>query len=258
MRPARSPGRSVVAAGAALLVLLAACAAGPADAATPGGGYVALGDSYVAGPGIPDPTGAPLGCGRSTRNYPALVNAEGEYPSLRDVSCGGATLADLTGPQSTRTGTNPPQLAAACRDRFTHDGHDVLAERVAAVAPGLADVLGRIRRAAPHAAVLVVGYPVVLPRGTAGCAEAPYSPLDLTYLNEAFGALDDVLERAADAAGAHFVDIAAASVGHDVCASDGRAWIEGEQPRSPTAPFHPNADGMRATASAVRGAALVS
>ena len=78
------------------------------------GPYVALGDSYTAGPGITDPTGTPAGCDRSAGNYPALVAAglglKGGH--FRDVSCTGATTADLTGPQHTNDGTNSPQLSA--------------------------------------------------------------------------------------------------------------------------------------------------
>ncbi|MCX4767600.1 SGNH/GDSL hydrolase family protein [Streptomyces sp. NBC_01275] len=88
--------------------------AAPADAAPPRGPYVALGDSYTAGPGIPDQGGAPAGCDRSARNYPALVARRLSLPAadFRDVSCSGATLADLTVAQSTDHGTNPAQLSA--------------------------------------------------------------------------------------------------------------------------------------------------
>ncbi|MFD4557805.1 SGNH/GDSL hydrolase family protein [Streptomyces sp. NPDC058469] len=78
------------------------------------GPYVALGDSYTAGPGITDPTGTPAGCDRSAGNYPALVAAElglkgGDF---HDVSCSGATTTDLTAAQNTNDGTNSPQLRA--------------------------------------------------------------------------------------------------------------------------------------------------
>ncbi|MGQ4437549.1 MULTISPECIES: SGNH/GDSL hydrolase family protein [unclassified Streptomyces] len=78
------------------------------------GPYVALGDSYTAGPGITDPTGTPAGCDRSAGNYPALVAAElglkgGDF---HDVSCDGATTTDLTSAQRTVDGTNSPQLRA--------------------------------------------------------------------------------------------------------------------------------------------------
>jgi lysophospholipase L1-like esterase len=78
------------------------------------GPYVALGDSYTAGPGITDPTGTPAGCDRSAGNYPALVAAElgVKAGDFRDMSCSGATTTDLTTSQSTDDGTNPPQLRA--------------------------------------------------------------------------------------------------------------------------------------------------
>ncbi|UUU26471.1 SGNH/GDSL hydrolase family protein [Streptomyces sp. DSM 40750] len=82
--------------------------------ALPTGPYVALGDSYTAGPRIPDQSGIPAGCERSARNYPALVAAELKIKAsdFRDVSCTGATIADLSAPQSTDDGTNPAQFDA--------------------------------------------------------------------------------------------------------------------------------------------------
>ncbi|MFF0013029.1 hypothetical protein [Streptomyces sp. NPDC005374] len=77
--------------------------------APPGKGpYVALGDSYTAGPKIPDQNGDPAGCDRSDRNYPSLVAAglDIKGADFKDVSCSGATIADLTGKQSTEDGTN--------------------------------------------------------------------------------------------------------------------------------------------------------
>jgi lysophospholipase L1-like esterase len=86
----------------------------PVGVATPRGPYVALGDSYTAGPRIPDRTGTPAGCDRSDHDYPALVAARLGLRAahFRDVSCSGATIADLTTPQSTDDGTNPAQLSA--------------------------------------------------------------------------------------------------------------------------------------------------
>ncbi|MER5433316.1 SGNH/GDSL hydrolase family protein [Streptomyces sp. NPDC002588] len=84
------------------------------DPAPPRGPYVALGDSYTAGPGIPDGSGTPAGCDRSDHNYPNLVARRLDLPAgdFHDVSCSGATLDDLASPQSTDHGTNPAQLTA--------------------------------------------------------------------------------------------------------------------------------------------------
>jgi len=105
----------------------ASVATSPAGAATPTtatptsevpqGSYVALGDSYTAGPDIPDQTGTTAGCDQSTSSYPYLV-AQSLRLQLTDMSCSGATIADLSAPQLTGDGTNPAQLsplAAATR-----------------------------------------------------------------------------------------------------------------------------------------------
>jgi len=82
--------------------------------ALPKGPYIALGDSYTSGPKIPPQTGDPAGCDRSGRNYPSVVAKElgVKAADFRDVSCSGATITDLTTPQSTDHGTNPAQLSA--------------------------------------------------------------------------------------------------------------------------------------------------
>ena len=88
--------------------------ASSATLAPPDGPYVALGDSYTAGPEIPGQNGKPAGCDRSDRNYPALV-ADGlglGAAEFRDVSCSGATVGDLLAPQSTGDGVNSAQLSA--------------------------------------------------------------------------------------------------------------------------------------------------
>ena len=91
-----SPPRvfSVLAAAALLATVLPGAASASAVPS-----YVALGDSYTSGPLIPDQTGNPAGCLRSTHDYPALVAAALGAASFSNVSCAGATTADMTGPQ---------------------------------------------------------------------------------------------------------------------------------------------------------------
>ncbi|MEU1514632.1 SGNH/GDSL hydrolase family protein [Streptomyces sp. NPDC005811] len=112
--PVRAALAGALACGVLTTALVAARHGDPADPAPPRGPYVALGDSYTAGPEIPDRTGTPAGCDRSDRNYPALVARRLGLPAgdFRDMSCTGATLADLSAPQSTDRGTNPAQLSA--------------------------------------------------------------------------------------------------------------------------------------------------
>ena len=89
---------------AALLSL--AAFSGSASAAS----YVSLGDSYAAGPFIPNPV-LPLGCLKSNHNYPHLV-APATGLTFRDVSCSGADTDDMFNEQGVTPGPNPPQLDA--------------------------------------------------------------------------------------------------------------------------------------------------
>lgn len=96
--------RWIVALGALLVVLAAPTVAAAAD-------WVGLGDSYAAGPLIPNQSLSPLGCLRSDHNFAHLAAAQRGL-SLADVSCSGATTDDMTAAQRTSAGTNPPQLDA--------------------------------------------------------------------------------------------------------------------------------------------------
>jgi lysophospholipase L1-like esterase len=98
---------------AGITLLVAGCSATPgaASANVLRGSYVALGDSYTAGLGIPEQAGATAGCGQSTSSYPYLV-ARSLRLDLTDMSCSSATIADMTAAQPTGDGTNPAQLGA--------------------------------------------------------------------------------------------------------------------------------------------------
>jgi lysophospholipase L1-like esterase len=254
----------------------------PADAT---GRYVALGDSYTSAPGTGARAGDPPGCDRSVNNYPHLVAAELGPAEFVDVSCSGATTADLTEPQLTSAGTNPPQLDAVttattlvtvgiggndvglvglardcattdpdsgqCRDRFTGDGSDELARRAEVAGDRLGEVLRLIHDKAPRARVAVVGYPTVLPDGDGCWPVVPVGAADIGYLRESIERLNEELRQAAEAGDAGFVDTATPTKGHDMCTSSGTRFVEPLVPSSPAAPLHPNARGSRAMADAV-------
>ncbi len=79
-----------------------------------GSEYVALGDSYSAGYGLPVPTHLPSNaCGQSAEDWPHQVAARFGL-ALTDVSCAGATSADVTR-RSQYRGT-PPQVQALSAD----------------------------------------------------------------------------------------------------------------------------------------------
>jgi lysophospholipase L1-like esterase len=257
-----------------------------ADAAAPGR-YVALGDSYTSAPLVPPVApGSPPQCGQSAANYPHVLAAALSL-ALTDVSCGGATVgnfaeaqyddvpaqfAALTPDTSLVTvgiGGNDNNLFASvvagcsatlpllltgslspCRDQFG----DKFAKNIAADEPNLRVALAEIKRRAPKARVVVVGYPSILPTdalGRPGCllAGVPFTPGDMDYVIGIEQALNAMLARAAKAEGVRFVDTYTPSVGHDMCRLPGTRWIEPLLPLSPAAQFHPNAAGEAATAA---------
>jgi lysophospholipase L1-like esterase len=281
-KPAPSPRRLRRAAllAAALLSALALFA-GAARAAN----YVALGDSYAAGPLIPNQI-APFGCLKSDHNYAHLAAPAIGLP-LRDPTCSGAKTVDMTNPQQTELEANPPQLdsldaettvvsltiggndigfseilrscvtlnpfSTPCRSKYTSGGTDQLAERIAATAPKVAAVLQGIHARSPQARVFVVNYAAILPETGYGCW--PQMPLgfgDVPYLRAKEKELNAMLATQAAANGAALVDWYQASIGHDACKGVLTRWVEPLVPVNPAAPVHPNLAGM-AGAAAILG-----
>ncbi|MFE4416474.1 hypothetical protein [Streptomyces sp. NPDC056821] len=80
MRLRTTLGAAVVVSCAALVAAVGLGRGGDGKLASlltpPKGPYVAIGDSYTAGPKIPGQSGSPAGCDRSDRNYPSLVARE--------------------------------------------------------------------------------------------------------------------------------------------------------------------------------------
>ncbi|MEU8709124.1 SGNH/GDSL hydrolase family protein [Streptomyces sp. NPDC048565] len=276
-------------AAAAVMAALAASAgaahAGPRERPDARGDeavrYVALGDSFSSGPGVPDP--ADGACGRSARNYPSLLAAELGAASYADVTCAGADTGHMTQPQ----GAAPPQLdalrpdttlvtlgvggndldltgiltrcavlgglvpdGAPCKDSFTLLGTDEVGSRIASTGPRIAAVLAEIHGRSPRARVLVVGYPAILPDdGTACRPTVPLATGDFPWIRDKEKQLNSMLARQAGERGDVYVDAYAPSVGHDACKPEGVRWIEPED-TAQAAGFHPNAAGHRNTADA--------
>lgn len=290
-----SLGRTA-AASLALLVTLgaAACSAGsevgdPVDApglsavdvpGLPGDiDYVAMGDSYSAGPFIGTMRSDPEGCARSLQNYPAFIADWLDVATYTDVSCSAATTDALTGRQRLfNGGVTGPQLDAlsegtdlvtigiggndfgiysslvACQGPRERSCPEARLRRDAGrVAGHVREAVRAIGRRAPDADVFVVGYPQILPTGRS-CRAVDVGGEALAALNGIARELNRSLERGAEAAGAAYVDLESASQGHDVCAGD-EAWINGPRFRAGiAAPFHPLAEGMRAAAREVYAA----
>lgn len=264
----------------------AASAAGPAYSR-----YVALGDSYTSGPFIPLMRLDPLGCARSTNNYPALLAATLHVSSYTDVSCGGADTTNMTGSQSVPLGSNPPQFnalrantdlvtvgiggnddgvfgnvidtcpdlrasdphGAPCKAHFTVDGQDTLLASIAATQGKVTTVLQGVHQRSPQAKVLVIGYPRIAPP-TGTCPDVlPFADGDYPYLDSIEHALNAALSNAAAAAGATYVDTYGPSLGHDACAGK-NAWVNGQTFNLFAAyPYHPLKAGMVGEAAVIAG-----
>jgi hypothetical protein len=265
-------------------LLLAAILAAGARAAN----YVALGDSYAAGPLIPNPT-LPLGCLKSDHNYPHLA-APGIGLTLRDASCSGATTVDMTNPQNVEPdGPNPPQFNSLdasttvvsltiggndigfsevaescitlnpfshpCLDKYDAGGVDQLKARIEATAPKVAAVLAGIKARSPSAKVYVVNYPAIFPETGFGCwPQMPIGFQDVPYLRSTEQRLDGMLATQTAAAGATLVNWYNASIGHDACKSSSTRWVEPLVPGELAAPIHPNQAGMQGGANALLAA----
>ncbi|MFJ4525455.1 SGNH/GDSL hydrolase family protein [Streptomyces sp. NPDC088810] len=280
--------RRTVVLGAALGgCALVAAGTAPAAAHPAGQGrevaYVALGDSYTSGPGIPSQVD--IACGRSDHNYPSLVAGRRQVTAFTDVSCGGATTAEMWRAQ----GANPPQLDALdrhtdlvtlqiggndvgfgtiigtcarlaaqdpagnpCERSYSASGHDQLTLTIARTAPKVDRVLRAVHARAPHARVVVVGYPGLLPDDGSGCfPQVPFAKGDFPYLRDTEKRLNLMLRLVAAVNRAEYVDTYGPTVGHDMCKAPADRWIEPLQPASPAAPAHPNAKGEAAMAEAV-------
>lgn len=253
--------------------------------------YVALGDSYTAGPLIPNQRLDPLGCFRSTADYPALV-ADGLGIAVTDVSCSGAHTGHMTQAQGVPLGSNAPQLdalaadtdlvtlgiggndggvfgdlistcpglrdsdptGAPCQEHFAVDGADTMMAKVAETGGKVEEVLRQIRERAPEATVLAVGYPRIAPPSGYCPDVLPFAEGDYAWLNDVEEALNTAIADAVAAEGtASFVDTFGPSLGHDACAGDGQAWINGKDIKPLAAMnYHPFRLGMEGMAAEVR------
>jgi lysophospholipase L1-like esterase len=263
------------------VVLLALMTLG-ATGRTPPKSYVALGDSYTAGPANAVQNGNPPGCYRSDHNYPHLVAPNLNLSVFRDVSCSGAQTRDMTSSQSVSPSPNPPPQFDAldpntravsltiggndigfteiiqncvspvnsgtpCQDRYVVNGDDEISDRINAAAPKVAAVLQGIRSRSPRAKIFLLGYLDILPDSGVGCyPQMPVTDGDVPYLRDKERQLNATLKSVAAANRSVYVDTYTPSIGHDACQLPTVRWVEPLAPVPPTYPVHPNQAGMNA------------
>jgi len=232
--------------------------------------YVALGDSYSAAPGNPT-TSSAGGCLRSDHDYPHLLADRLGIPTLVDVTCSGAQTKDFAGRQQPydASGTVAPQLDAVtsstdlvtvsiggndlnligllyecgtmaqggsggspCSDKYAKDVDGAVPE----VRQRVVAAVAAVRAKAPDATIVVVGYPQPFPT-SGSCAALPLAAGDYAFAASIMDRLNAMLADAAKAASATYVDVSAASRGHDICAAV--PWINGAEATDDAQPLHP-------------------
>ena len=282
--------RLVVPAAIAAVSLLAPAFIHDAGAAS-ATSYVALGDSYTSGPLIlPISPTAPLDCLQSAANYPHVAAQHFGF-ALTDVSCAGATSANMTSWQYL---DQPPQfntltsstsvvtlgiggndnglfataliscglldlgnvfdLGSPCKWLYGN----TFANSIASDTSTIAGVIHGIHTRSPQAKVFVVGYPDILPQSGRCYPTMPLTTGDTAYLNNMEKQLNSMLSAQAAANGAVFVDTFTSSIGHDACKSASVRWVEPIIATNGGISVHPNGTGEAQTATRVEAAMTAS
>ncbi|MEC3893834.1 SGNH/GDSL hydrolase family protein [Nocardiopsis alba] len=242
--------------------------------------YVAIGDSFTAGPMVQAQAQMPLlGCMQSSVNYPKRLAEELGIDDITDVSCSGAVMNDLyekqfddTEPQldalgpetdlvtvgisgndfgfsevlvecAKRSLTNP--LGSPCSDYYGGD----LDDRIDGLRDDLNQVYADIAERSPNATVLSIGYLQIMPESGGCWPSTPISRGDVPFVDQAQIRLNAMIAEVSEANGATFVDTF--ERGHDVCQGSDTRWVEGLIPED-GAPVHPNNLGMAATTDFIR------
>jgi hypothetical protein len=185
--------------GVLAFILVLAAALASASPARAEANYAALGDSFTAGPLIPNQI-PPLGCLKSDNNYPHLLARDASFGlTLRDASCSGAETEDMWSSQNVTPDPDPPPQFSVlgpdtelvtvgiggndigfseiidnctsrttpeghpCQDHYVRGGNDVISKRFKKTAPKIDAVLEEIHARSPAARVYVVNYLPILP-----------------------------------------------------------------------------------------------
>jgi len=289
----RRIGRRLLLLSAAVGLLVVAVPSAPA--APRPNAYVALGDSYTAGPFIGldfQHKDVPYACAQSKYSYPYLVAAQIKAKVFRDVSCSSARTEHFSQPQKAYSQTNPPQYNAlradtslvtigiggndiglvgmaedcgkpatdgtTCEERNRTPEGDKYRVRIRKYAPEFVAMLKEVRRRAPAAEILVVVYPTVLPDGDGCYPYVPLTPADNRYVRGLVHSLNVLEAKLSRQHGARFVDTETSSIGHDACQIPTKAWVNGLVIVPPSFPLHPNEYGMINDAKDVRKAVVRS
>ncbi|MFF1499435.1 SGNH/GDSL hydrolase family protein [Streptomyces sp. NPDC058316] len=194
---------------------------------------------------------------------PPQSEAVGPGTDVVTVGVGGNTLGfDGILRTCLELGAGSGGVGTPCRDDLADD----IPGRLTKVGKEYDEMLAVLHERAPHAKVLAVGYPTVIPKDTSKCRYndlqqfGPITQGDLDWLRQdVLEPLNKVIEKSAgtqDAVG--FVNLYDSSRNHSVC--DSGKWVEGILTSDSHQPalVHPNARGHRNAADHVAAAILNS
>jgi hypothetical protein len=217
---------------------------------------------------------------RSRANYPSQVALRLDS-RLDDRTCSAATIGHLSAPQAAGVapqldglkrstdlvtlsiGANPTltsgwfwgcgSVAASnpqgspCRDAMQTASGDINITAIAAEQKELTATVAEIHRRAPDARLVLVGYPQVFPTSGSCPDRLPVAAADLPYADHVLRDLNTMIAAVAKDDGADYIDVYAATKGHDICARD--PWIQGKDTEVGVALFyHPRAAEQKAVA----------
>ena len=247
MRRALSALATAITTAIAMLAIPTAATAAP-------GNVVLFGDSMLAnppylladkmqGPGKVSGTIHKRGrCPKGEKNVGASLKRE-TGRQVEDFSCTGAAAF---GPLANGNNLNS-QVNNALRERAlngatsyvaiqigindTYKGAGIPSQQRGAYMFAVGNEIKRIRKAAPNAKITLLGYPSVVDGHGTGCwfqvKGAPMMPMTLPVLRHAFDAVHDWQRSTAHANGVSWLNLEAATRGHDSCAPDSKRYIAG-------------------------------
>ncbi|WP_158647504.1 SGNH/GDSL hydrolase family protein [Actinoplanes sp. ATCC 53533] len=245
---------------AALMAAVASVAlAGPAHAAVAPGEYVALGDSYASGVGAYPYLAASGACKQSPNSYPRTWAKNHPAFTLKDMTCSGATIADVRAKQvgalskattlvTITVGGNDAHFtdtATTCLtgtdDACVEAAFSSAWASVLVVPSYLEDLYNDVKKRAPNARVIVMGYPRLIDAGSGSCGAITPSATKREWLNYAADKSAEGIKSAADKAGVTYVDVRNGFTGHQACSAT--PWINGVDLNHYSEIFHPNYTG---------------
>jgi lysophospholipase L1-like esterase len=252
----RQPSRSILRMCAALGVALLA-SLGLVSTASAATSYVALGDSYSSGVGAGS-YGSSGSCKRSANAYGQLWANAHSGTTFTFLACSGAKTSDVISQVASMpsgaslvtvtVGGNDAgftDVITTCTlnsDQACVDRVNTAKAYVQDTLPGLLDKVYRaIEAKAPDAHLVVLSYPEFYT--VPGSCNVGLSDTKRSAINSGADALASVISSRAAAAGATFVDVRSAFVGHNICSSasdylHSLTWPVDES-------YHPTAAGQR-------------